>query len=69
MASAKVADILFQPQCVNSHEDVCVMFSEMDIAVLGVHNAQKSAQLALHGKYTSSRMNALMGQRLVARQA
>ena len=41
----------------------------MNATLLGVHTAQSSARFALGGKYTSSRMAALMRQRQVAKYA
>ena len=40
---------------------------ELNLGVLGVHTAQKSAALAMKGQYTQSRLNSHMQQRLVSR--
>ena len=48
--------------------DVFVL-SEMNPAAIGVHAAQQSAQMALGGEYTTSRLNAFMYQRLFHRNA
>ena len=42
---------------------------DMDVGVLGVHTAQKTAVLAQEGEYTHSRLNAHFMNNLVHRNA